>query len=312
MERVAVDFWRWPRRERSTDIRSDLGQASNAGQRQKRRNPTGARQKSRLAASLLRCSPLRGCASLAPCHPPLLPLRAAHSSISTVLYEFPRLFFHCCFSVKLRRGSAHLEASDGSDDKHRFSERPVCLEGYQWRYSDDDLVLPHARIAAAIRPELSLSIPRFERDLHHTDGSGSPEGKVKHATGGWGVADQRRDRARFTQLATVFYGGRSSATPQSEHQARSSSPLHALGPALRRFRPKVSASVLLDEDRPAYVRGADVCCKIIDQRGPFLISGNWWDEKSWTRAEWDLQLETRELVLGHESQGTWAIDGIYD
>jgi protein ImuB len=107
-------------------------------------------------------------------------------------------------------------------------------------------------------------------------------------------------------------GGRSSATPQSEHQARSSSPLHALGPALRRFRPKVSASVLLDEDRPAYVRGADVCCKIIDQRGPFLISGNWWDEKSWTRAEWDLQLETRELVLGHESQGTWAIDGIYD
>jgi len=44
MERVAVDFWRWPRRERSADIRSDLGQASNAGQRQKRRNPTGARQ----------------------------------------------------------------------------------------------------------------------------------------------------------------------------------------------------------------------------------------------------------------------------
>src|SRR6266542_2581217 len=87
MERVAVDFWRWPRRERSTDIRSDLGQASNAGQHQKRRNPPGASQKGRLAASLVRCSPLRGCASLAPCHPPLLTLRAAHSSISTVSYE---------------------------------------------------------------------------------------------------------------------------------------------------------------------------------------------------------------------------------
>jgi len=45
MERVAFDFWRWPRRECSADIRSDLGQASNAGQRQKRRNPPGARQK---------------------------------------------------------------------------------------------------------------------------------------------------------------------------------------------------------------------------------------------------------------------------
>src|SRR4030095_5939902 len=208
MERVAVDFWRWPRRERSTDIRSDLGQASNAGQRQKRRNPTGASQKGRLAASLVRCSPLRGCASLAPCHPPPLPLRAAHSSISTVSYEFSRLLFHCCFSGKLRRGPAHFKASDGGyDNNDRLSKRSVCLEGYRWHYSDDDLVLPHARIAAAIRPELSLSIPRFERDLHHADGSASPEGEAKHATGGWCIADQRRDRARFNELATASYGG---------------------------------------------------------------------------------------------------------
>src|SRR5437016_4811093 len=60
MSRVAVRFWRWPRRERSADIRSDLGQASHVGQRQKRRNPPGARQKGRLAASLARYSPLKG------------------------------------------------------------------------------------------------------------------------------------------------------------------------------------------------------------------------------------------------------------
>jgi hypothetical protein len=53
-------FRRWPRRERSADIRSDLGQASNAGQRQNRRNPPGARQKGRLAASLARYSPVKG------------------------------------------------------------------------------------------------------------------------------------------------------------------------------------------------------------------------------------------------------------
>jgi hypothetical protein len=34
------------------------------------RNPAGARQKGRLAASLARCSPHWGCASFAPCHPP--------------------------------------------------------------------------------------------------------------------------------------------------------------------------------------------------------------------------------------------------
>jgi protein ImuB len=81
---------------------------------------------------------------------------------------------------------------------------------------------------------------------------------------------------------------------------------------LRRFRPGVSASVLLDEDGPARVRGADVRGKIIDLRGPFLISGNWWDEQSWARAEWDLQLADGELVRCHESEATWRIDGIYD
>ena len=95
-------------------------------------------------------------------------------------------------------------------------------------------------------------------------------------------------------------------------------PAHPIGrmpmprAALRRFRPNVSASVLLDEDGPVHVRGADVRGKIIEQRGPFLISGNWWDEKSWTRAEWDLDLEDGKLVRCHESEGTWRIDGVYD
>jgi protein ImuB len=82
--------------------------------------------------------------------------------------------------------------------------------------------------------------------------------------------------------------------------------------ALRRFRPVISASVLLDGDAPAHVRNGDLQGKIVKQRGPYLFSGKWWDEKSWGRAEWDLQLEGGEMVLAHESQGTWKIDGVYD
>jgi hypothetical protein len=81
---------------------------------------------------------------------------------------------------------------------------------------------------------------------------------------------------------------------------------------LRRFRPAVAASVLQDEDRPAHVRSAEISGKITEQRGLYLLSGNWWDEKSWTRAEWDLQLENGEVVRCHESEGTWKLDGIYD
>ena len=82
--------------------------------------------------------------------------------------------------------------------------------------------------------------------------------------------------------------------------------------ALRRFRPVMSASVLQDEDTPAHVRSAEMSGKIIAQRGPYFLSGNWWEEKSWARAEWDLQLQNGELVRAHERDGVWKIDGVYD
>jgi protein ImuB len=81
---------------------------------------------------------------------------------------------------------------------------------------------------------------------------------------------------------------------------------------LRRFRPAVSASVLVDGDTPAHLCSAEICGKVIEQQGPYLISGNWWGEKSWACAEWDLQLESGDLVRVHEAERTWKVDGIYD
>src|SRR6266516_7530262 len=100
--------------------------------------------------------------------------------------------------------------------------------------------------------------------------------------------------------------------------------------ALRRFRPGVSASVFLSENIPAHLRSANPFgCrsgqangKVAEQRGPYLASGNWWDEIAWGRAEWDLQLETAVLLRCHQSPPSlrsgvagvekWEVDGIYD
>ncbi len=101
-----------------------------------------------------------------------------------------------------------------------------------------------------------------------------------------------------------------SAVP-SEQSFDALSTAHATA-ALRRFRPVMSASLLQDEDSPAHVRSAEISGKIIAQRGPYFLSGNWWDEKSWARAEWDLQLQNGELVRAHERDGVWKIDGVYD
>jgi protein ImuB len=80
--------------------------------------------------------------------------------------------------------------------------------------------------------------------------------------------------------------------------------------ALRRFRPAISGSIVTSENW--HLQSEKIRGKIIKQRGPYLISGNWWDEKSWARAEWDLELESGALVRAHESEGTWKVDGMYD
>src|SRR6266704_4983241 len=119
----------------------------------------------------------------------------------------------------------------------------------------------------------------------------------------------------------------SSTGASAKEDVPSGQPSHALRTAhstaaLRRFRPAVSASLLLDKDTLAHVRSAEISGKVINQRGPYFLSGNWWDEKSWARAEWDVQLENGELVRVNESdppsqgygvaRGTWKVDGIYD
>jgi protein ImuB len=80
--------------------------------------------------------------------------------------------------------------------------------------------------------------------------------------------------------------------------------------ALRRFRPPARTSIFISEHR--HLESDKARGQIIDQAGPFLLSGNWWDEKAWSRAEWDMQLENGELVRAHESEGSWKLDGVYD
>src|SRR5437667_1996956 len=80
--------------------------------------------------------------------------------------------------------------------------------------------------------------------------------------------------------------------------------------ALRRFRPGAGTSIFVSEHK--HLEGEKIRGRVFDQAGPFLLSGNWWDEKSWAPAESDMQLENGDLVRAHEAEGTWKMDGIYD
>ena len=84
------------------------------------------------------------------------------------------------------------------------------------------------------------------------------------------------------------------------------------GAALRRFRSPLPASVLLAKNQPAHFRSAKVQGVVRAEKGPYLASGNWWDENAWDRAEWDLELENGAVCQCHSTGGQWALDGIYD
>src|SRR5438552_15622739 len=55
--------------------------------------------------------------------------------------------------------------------------------------------------------------------------------------------------------------------------------------ALRRFRRAAPAFVFTSGNW--HLQSEKITGNVVDQRGPYLLSGNWWDEKIWSRSEWD-------------------------
>jgi protein ImuB len=83
-------------------------------------------------------------------------------------------------------------------------------------------------------------------------------------------------------------------------------------PALRRFRPSLPASIFLEKNKPIHVQSGEIDGAASDRHGPYLASGNWWDEKNWSRREWDLELSTGALLRCHQDEKGWQVDGVYD
>jgi len=177
-----------------------------------------------------------------------------------------------------------------------LSAEPIKPAGKQFGLFETTLRNPH---------QLSETLARLTA-LLGADRIGTPVLEETHRPDGF------RMQQFLCAVESVVPSGQSCKSRSDPHALRTA---HATA-ALRRLRPAVSASVLRDEDRPAHVRSPEISGKVVDQRGPYFLSGNWWDEQSWARAEWDLQLENGELVQCHESDpstlGEWKIDGIYD
>ncbi|MEI6872119.1 MAG: hypothetical protein WCL08_07540 [Verrucomicrobiota bacterium] len=93
-----------------------------------------------------------------------------------------------------------------------------------------------------------------------------------------------------------------------------------LGLPLRRFRPSLAAQVRLESYRPAHVASCGVSGPVLESRGPFRLSGDWWDCNPWQSEEWDVRLGGAGrglyrlcLQTTTEAAGSgWFIEGCYD
>jgi protein ImuB len=84
------------------------------------------------------------------------------------------------------------------------------------------------------------------------------------------------------------------------------------GLQLRRFRPPLPAHFEFRENRPALVRSEWFRGPVADARGPFLSSGQWWDDHRWAREEWDVEVAGEILIRIFRSGEGCFIEGVYD
>ena len=102
--------------------------------------------------------------------------------------------------------------------------------------------------------------------------------------------------------------------------------------ALRRFRPAIPARVEVKDAVPAFVTFLNQRHKVLAQAGPWRSGGDWWNESSWVRDEWDVTL-TENVKRAHKTHPfetivnpeaavyriyfdlhtqQWFVEGVYD
>jgi nucleotidyltransferase/DNA polymerase involved in DNA repair len=78
------------------------------------------------------------------------------------------------------------------------------------------------------------------------------------------------------------------------------------GPGLRRYRPGMAVRVELNDGKPALLQSNLIAGRILEVRGPWKLSGNWWDRTRWETKEWDVALDNGGLYRIAQKTTNWS------
>lgn len=181
----------------------------------------------------------------------------------------------------------HLEnvRTDAAIGKLRLAAQPGRVGHYQFGLFEAALRDPNqfheslARLTALLGPERA-GTPRLE-------------------------ASHRPDAFRMDMEAMV--------APETIKQPAGEPPADPpTGPALRRFRPPLAALVEVRSDKPVWLRSAAFTGAIAGSRGPWRLSGQWWDGQRWAREEWEVQTRDGALLRLVRQEDQWTVEGTFD
>jgi len=115
-------------------------------------------------------------------------------------------------------------------------------------------------------------------------------------------------RPDIFRMKTPEFGNSQSATCSLKLETRN----FASGLCLRRFRPAIHADVELKDGRPVYISTLIASGAVKRARGPWCNSGTWWDQRRWSRQEWDVETSSGEIYRLFNSNNDWLLEGVYD
>jgi protein ImuB len=92
--------------------------------------------------------------------------------------------------------------------------------------------------------------------------------------------------------------------------------------ALRIFRPPIAVVVTYQDGRPSHIcskKQNHITGEVLWAAGPWRSSGDWWEQDSWVRDEWDIAVQGKDKSeialyrLVHDLLGgRWLLEGSYD
>jgi protein ImuB len=124
------------------------------------------------------------------------------------------------------------------------------------------------------------------------------------------VAEPTHRPDGFQMMTPAF--ANPSQTANGQHRNAKQETRNSLGLCLRRFRSPIHAEVEMNNGHPAFISTLVMSARIKCARGPWCISGTWWDQRRWARQEWDVETENGELYRLRNAEGDWLLEGVYD